>query len=53
LLTILFTGLYCDKVATEEVLRLNGKIAVNFGKAAREACILELKNKRKLERPIT
>jgi hypothetical protein len=35
--------LYCDNVATKEGLLLDGKIAVNFGRAAREAFILELK----------
>jgi hypothetical protein len=43
LLTILFAELYCDKAVTKEGLRLDGKIAVNFGRAAWEAFILELK----------
>jgi len=42
-LTILFAGLYCDKVVPVEGLLLDGKIAVNCGRAAREAFILELK----------
>jgi len=46
-LTILFAGLYCDKVVTKEGLLLDGEIAVNFGKAVWEAFILELKKRRK------
>jgi hypothetical protein len=33
-LTILFAALYCDNVVTKEGLLLDGKIAVNFGRAA-------------------
>jgi hypothetical protein len=47
LLTIFFAGLYCDKVVTKEGVLLDGKIAVNFGRAAWEVFILELKEQRK------